>query len=303
MAASTPSRCRMAATRSRMLGMLRRLPCKVVAKLEMRIVEVKRHQSLEECHTLAISFALELSKHDSSNTRQCRNRFVVLAAAMLAIAGVACGDFTGVPASLPTVTDTGTRVRHQRRARRARRPRCTCSAERCSRPTRASSSTSRSTSMPRGTSVHPAAARRGERFDVHAHRRAAEGERRLRRVDRRRPSPAITPTRRSWRRSDQVVVVQSSGPERLRRLDHRHTLYAKLVVTADRSRREAADSSLYRRSELRLLLVRGRHSEGLTRARPSSAPRADRSAPRRHAPSRRARRARAGHRSRRDARP
>lgn len=33
---------------------------------------------------------------------------VVLAAFSMAVAGVACGDFTGVPASLPTVTTTGT---------------------------------------------------------------------------------------------------------------------------------------------------------------------------------------------------
>ena len=62
----------------------------------------------------------------------------------------------------------------------------------------------------------------------------------------------------------------------------------------DRSASRAADDPLYRRSQLRLPLVRDRHSQGLIRARPSSAPRAARSAARRHAPSRRARRARAG---------
>jgi hypothetical protein len=41
---------RMVATRSRIFGKLG-LPCKVVAKLELRIVEVKRHQSLEQSHT------------------------------------------------------------------------------------------------------------------------------------------------------------------------------------------------------------------------------------------------------------
>jgi hypothetical protein len=37
-----------------------------------------------------------------------RRRVAVLAAAAVATLTLACGDFTGVPASLPTVTDTGT---------------------------------------------------------------------------------------------------------------------------------------------------------------------------------------------------
>ena len=40
--------------------------------------------------------------------RRPTSKIVVLAAAGLAILGVACGDFTGVPASLPTLTDSGT---------------------------------------------------------------------------------------------------------------------------------------------------------------------------------------------------
>ena len=40
------------------------------------------------------------------NTR-LKTRIVVLAMSALAVAGVASGDFTGVPASLPTVTQTG----------------------------------------------------------------------------------------------------------------------------------------------------------------------------------------------------
>jgi len=35
-------------------------------------------------------------------------RLAALALTVLVIAGVSCGDFTGVPASLPTVTDSGT---------------------------------------------------------------------------------------------------------------------------------------------------------------------------------------------------
>ena len=42
-----------------------------------------------------------------SRTRRSRP-VVVLVAAALATFGLACGDFTSVPASLPTITDTGT---------------------------------------------------------------------------------------------------------------------------------------------------------------------------------------------------
>ena len=40
--------------------------------------------------------------------RRPTSKLVALAAVGLAILGVACGDLTGVPASLPTVTDSGT---------------------------------------------------------------------------------------------------------------------------------------------------------------------------------------------------
>ena len=94
-----------------------RLPCKVVAKLGLRIVEVKRRQSLEQCHDAPVSFALEPPTHESSrySPSRCRNSSRSPCAA-LAVVGVACGDLTGVPASLPTLTDSGTRVRDQRRA-------------------------------------------------------------------------------------------------------------------------------------------------------------------------------------------
>jgi hypothetical protein len=40
--------------------------------------------------------------------RRSTSRIVALAAAGLSIIGVACGELTGVPASLPTLTDSGT---------------------------------------------------------------------------------------------------------------------------------------------------------------------------------------------------
>ena len=41
---------------------------------------------------------------------------LIAAATRWPFAGVACGDLTGVPASLPTLADSGARVRDQRRA-------------------------------------------------------------------------------------------------------------------------------------------------------------------------------------------
>ena len=75
---------------------------------------------------------------------------------------------------------------------------------------------------------------------------------------------------------------------RLRRLGHRDDdpRQARRDVRSTRPTRQL-DDSLHRRSQLRFSLVRDRHSQGLIRARPSSAPRAARSAARRHAPSRR----------------
>src|SRR6185503_12724519 len=105
MAASTPSRWRMVATRSRMFGKLG-LPCKVVAKLELRIVEVKRHQSLEQSYNASYPSPLS-SPNMTRRTLRLKPTIVALVALGLAVTGVACGDFTGVPASLPTVTQTG----------------------------------------------------------------------------------------------------------------------------------------------------------------------------------------------------
>ena len=57
-----------------------------------------------------ISFAVDPSDmtcRTDFRTRRTRS-VVVLATAALATLGLACGDFTGVPASLPTISDTGT---------------------------------------------------------------------------------------------------------------------------------------------------------------------------------------------------
>src|ERR1700748_3683172 len=96
----------MVATRSRMFGK-RVHPCKVVAKLELRIVEVKRHQSLEQSHLSAYPSPLRLPNM-TPRIPNLKPFLVTLTTTMLAIAGIACGDLTGVPASLPTVTQTGT---------------------------------------------------------------------------------------------------------------------------------------------------------------------------------------------------
>lgn len=59
-----------------------------------------------------ISFAVDPSdmtcRTDFRKPRSRTRRAAVLAAAALATFGLACGDFTGVPASLPTISDTGT---------------------------------------------------------------------------------------------------------------------------------------------------------------------------------------------------
>jgi hypothetical protein len=55
-----------------------------------------------------ISFAVDPSDMTCRTDFRKRRPVAVLAAATLAIFGLACGDFTGVPASLPTITDTGT---------------------------------------------------------------------------------------------------------------------------------------------------------------------------------------------------
>jgi len=59
-----------------------------------------------------LSFAVDPSdmtcRTDSRKPPSRPRRAVVLAGAVLATFGLACGDFTGVPASLPTISDTGT---------------------------------------------------------------------------------------------------------------------------------------------------------------------------------------------------
>src|SRR4051812_38496484 len=82
------------------------LPRKVVAKLELRIVEVKRHQSLEQSLTAPYPSPLS-SPNMSRSIRILKPNIVALGALVLAIAAAACGDLTGVPASLPTVSDSG----------------------------------------------------------------------------------------------------------------------------------------------------------------------------------------------------
>jgi hypothetical protein len=92
-----------------MLGMTaRQLPSKVVAKLELGMSEVKRRQSLEESQTL--SYPSPLSPRDMiDRVIGTKRTFGVLTAAGAVLAfSAACGDFTSVPASLPTLTDSGT---------------------------------------------------------------------------------------------------------------------------------------------------------------------------------------------------
>jgi len=85
-----------------------RLTLKVEAKLEFKIVEVKRSQSLEVCMTPSLSFAVDPSDMTCRTDSRKRRTIAVLTAAALSTLGLACGDFTGVPASLPTISDTGT---------------------------------------------------------------------------------------------------------------------------------------------------------------------------------------------------
>jgi len=97
----------MAATRSRILG-ISWFQCsrKVVAKLEINMVEVKRSQSLEECHTP--SYPSRLSPENMSDRFLANKRsLLLLAGGVVAITAVACKSLTGVPASLSTVPDSG----------------------------------------------------------------------------------------------------------------------------------------------------------------------------------------------------
>src|SRR5215475_7774759 len=96
----------MAATRSRMLGIPSfALPSEVVAKLEIEVVEVKRPQSLEESSTRPYS------SHESPMTTRRSSPLpapiFALATLVASITAISCGDLTGVPASLPTITDSG----------------------------------------------------------------------------------------------------------------------------------------------------------------------------------------------------
>jgi hypothetical protein len=81
------------------------LPCKVVAKLEINIVEVKRDQSLEECPPRPYPSPLS-SLNMNHRSLGLRSKIIALMAATVVAAGVACGDLTGVPASLPTLSDS-----------------------------------------------------------------------------------------------------------------------------------------------------------------------------------------------------
>lgn len=86
---------------------MRQLPSKVVAKLEMNVTEVKRSQSLEECHMPSYSSPLSLSNMIDRLIRFAPTRLALFAAAVTAVAAASCKDFTGVPASLATITDSG----------------------------------------------------------------------------------------------------------------------------------------------------------------------------------------------------
>jgi hypothetical protein len=76
-----------------------------VAKLEINIVEVKRDQSLEECPPRPYPSPLS-SLNMNHRSLGLRSKIIALMAATVAVAGVACGDLTGVPASLPTLSDS-----------------------------------------------------------------------------------------------------------------------------------------------------------------------------------------------------
>jgi hypothetical protein len=82
------------------------LPAKVVAKLGLRMGEVKRRQSLEESHTPLYSSPLSSSYMTNASTRRI-SRLAALAAAILALAASGCKDITGLPASLPVISDSG----------------------------------------------------------------------------------------------------------------------------------------------------------------------------------------------------
>jgi hypothetical protein len=91
-----------------MLGMpVRQLPSKVVAKLEMNGTEVKRRQSLEEYHVASYSSPLSHSNMIDRLIRSSTTRLAFGTAAVVALAAASCKGFTGVPAQLDTITDSG----------------------------------------------------------------------------------------------------------------------------------------------------------------------------------------------------
>lgn len=71
--------------------------------------EVKRHQSLEESLTASYPSPLNPPNMTQQAPRTKRSfRGFVAAATVVLTLGTACGDFTSVPASLATITDSGT---------------------------------------------------------------------------------------------------------------------------------------------------------------------------------------------------
>jgi hypothetical protein len=70
-------------------------------------MEVKRSQSLENCSSQSYSSPLRPPTMIRRLTGS-KSRLAALAFVAVAVTGVACSDFTGVPASLNTITDSGT---------------------------------------------------------------------------------------------------------------------------------------------------------------------------------------------------
>ena len=185
-------------------------------------------------------------------------------------------------------------VRDQRRAARRADARCTCSAARCCRRTR--------------TSCFDVA------FDIDAsgnvvvlpQRAVASGLATthtvaLQTVTTSRSTRSASAPKSGYRADTALVTtVESASSSSRARTRTRAACRSPARRSTPRSSSAVdrvsapADDQVHRRSELRLLLVRRRPPEGLIRARPASAPRAGRSASRRHAPARHARRARPG---------
>jgi hypothetical protein len=90
-----------------MLGMTApRLPCKVVAKLGLNVSEVKRRQSLEESSMPSYSSPLNPDMTHSVTSKK-RTFLALVVAASVTVSLAACSEFTGVPASLSTLSDSG----------------------------------------------------------------------------------------------------------------------------------------------------------------------------------------------------